>query len=250
MARVQLSVILAITSFSVFLISAIMLRSGMTTMAFRYVLSIIAGYIIFLGLLRLWIWLQRRKENEDLSVEIESIDPSISDLNIGSTVVDNAFTFGGGGDFAGAGAGGSWTETDAPAMPAVGFIAPSNPTPSIVSSASSGSGGSGGFSFDADFDDGLALLAVIVIAVLIFGAVIYVVWIAPTLFAELLIDTAVVSSLYKPSRSIEREYWLKTALRKTAVPALIIMILFGSAGAIMQAAEPEAVTFGQFLKSV
>ncbi len=84
--------------------------------------------------------------------------------------------------------------------------------------------------------------------VIVFGIFIYVIWIAPILFAELIIDAAVVSTLYKPVKNIQRGHWLLTALKKTAIPAMIVMILLGIAGIVMQAAEPEVVTIGQFLK--
>jgi hypothetical protein len=103
---------------------------------------------------------------------------------------------------------------------------------------------------DVDLDDGVALLLVGLILVLVFSALLYVVWIAPILLAELMIDAAVVGSLYKPVKNIDRRYWLQTALRKTGVPALIVLLLFFFAGLIMQAAEPSAVTIGQFLDSV
>jgi hypothetical protein len=40
------------------------------------------------------------------------------------------------------------------------------------------------------------------------------------------------------------------ALRKTAIPAVIVLLLLAAAGAIMQAAVPEAITTGDFLRAV
>jgi hypothetical protein len=151
--------------------------------------------------------------------------------------------FGGGGDFAGAGAGSGWSEGDTSASAPVGFMSGSS-----SGDSSSGSGEIGGF--DVDLDDGAALLIVLVVLVLVFSALIYIVWIAPVLFAELIIDAAVVGSLYRPITNIERRHWLLTALRKTGIPAIIITILFAIAGFVMQASEPDAVTIGQFLNAV
>src|SRR5690606_31782973 len=128
------------------------------------------------------------------------------------------FGFGGGGDFAGAGAGGDLDAPNVP-MPVVAFSSAGSPPSSgglgISDAASDLSIG------DVELDDGLALLVVALVAVLVLGALIYVIFIAPTLFAELLIDSAVVGGLYKHVGSAERTYWLKTALRKTAIPAAI-----------------------------
>lgn len=241
MPRVQISIMLALTAFAAFITSAILLRLDMTSMAIRYPVAVIVGYCVFLVLLRIWIWMQSDEPVGDVSIDGVG-DLLIPNINIGSGSGQQP-VFGGGGDFAGAGAGSGWSEGDAPAAAPVGLMSGSS-----SGGSSSGSGGIGGI--DVDLDDGVALLVVLVVLVLVFSALIYVVWIAPVLFAELIIDAAVVGSLYRPIRNIERRHWLMTALRKTAIPAVIITILFAIAGFVMQAAEPDAVTIGQFLNAV
>src|SRR5690606_22490825 len=56
-SRIQISIMLAMTSFSVVIASAILIRFGMTTMAWRLLLAGLIGYVVFLCLLRIWIWL-------------------------------------------------------------------------------------------------------------------------------------------------------------------------------------------------
>src|SRR5512139_1773540 len=58
MPRVQISVLLLITAFAAFITSAIMIRLEMTSMALRYPIAVLVGYIVFLILLRLWLWWQ------------------------------------------------------------------------------------------------------------------------------------------------------------------------------------------------
>lgn len=241
MPRVQISIMLALTAFAAFITSAILLRLDMTSMAIRYPIAVIVGYCVFLVLLRIWIWTQSDEPVGDVSIDGVG-DLLIPNINIGGGSGQQP-VFGGGGDFAGAGAGSGWSEGDTPAAAPVGLMSGSS-----SGGSSSGSGGIGGI--DVDLDDGVALLVVLVVLVLVFSALIYVVWIAPILFAELIIDAAVVGSLYRPIRNIERRHWLMTALRKTAIPAVIITILFAIAGFVMQAAEPDAVTIGQFLNAV
>ena len=239
MPRIQISIMLALTAFAAFITSAILLRLDVTSMAIRYPIAVIVGYCVFLVLLRVWIWLQSDEPVGDIAID------GVGDIVIPNVnIVDSPGqpqVFGGGGDFVGAGAGSGWSEGDAPAAAPVGLMSGS-------SSSGGSSVGSGGI--DVDLDDGIALLVVLVVLVLVFSALIYVVWIAPILFAELIIDAAVVGSLYRPIRNIERRHWLMTALRKTAIPAVIITILFAIAGFVMQAAEPDAVTIGQFLNAV
>lgn len=249
MPRVQISIILALTAGSAFMVSAVLLRLDVTEMALRYPLAVIAGYVTFLTLLRIWIWLNTEEPLGDPDFDgggelTLAVMDGLDDIRIGGSA--SSGTFGGGGDFAGAGAGGDWGDAKSVVPMPVGFS--SGGSSSSLSSGSSSGSGLG--SFDFDLDDGLALLLVAAILIIAFSAIIYVVWIAPILFAELLVDAAVVGSLYKPVKNIERTHWLLTALKKTGIPALVVLILFAIAGFIMQAAVPEAVTIGQFLKSV
>ena len=248
MPRVQISVLLLITAFAAFISSAIMLRLGMTSMALRYPIAVLVGYIVFLILLRLWLWLQSEENmvgdvgnvGVDGDLIVAAGDLSIPDIGSGS---GDTFSLGGGGDFGGGGAGGSWSDADVKAPIPVAFSSSASPT-----SFSAGSSSSSGLpDIDVDLDEGLALIVVVVVLLLVFSALIYVIWIAPVLLAELVIDAAVVGSLYRPVKNIERTHWLRTALRKTAIPAGIVMLLFFIAGFVMQAAVPEAVTIGQFL---
>lgn len=243
MPRVQISIILALTAIAAFASSAMMLRVGVTSMTLRYPLAVIFGYFVFLLLLRIWIWLQSDEPagDIDLSLPEDIIIPNIHVGGGGGGVKDLAF--GGGGDFQGAGAGGSFGDSDT-SLPAVGFVSSS----SSSSSASSSGSGLGGIDFD--IDDGLALVVVLIILALVLSALIYVVWIAPILLAELVIDAAVVGALYKPVKNIERRHWLITALKKTGIPAIFVVLLFTAAGFVMEAANPDAATIGQFLRSI
>lgn len=247
--RLQISAILALTASSAFLSSLILLRVGVTDMSLRYPVAVVIGYIVFLILLRVWIWLQREDRSSDINIDLPD---GISLPNIGSGgSSSDTFSMGGGGDFAGAGAGGDWADGDLPVPVPSTFVAKPMPV-SINSSLSLSSGSSGSsWSFDiGDIDDGVALLVVLVVLVLVFSALIYVVWVAPILFAELIIDAAVVGGLYRPIKNIERRYWLLTALKKTGIPALIVLILMFIAGVVMQSAVPEAITIGQFFEAV
>lgn len=239
MPRVQLSILLAITASFAFLFSAVMLRVGVTSMAVRYPVAVVVGYGVFLLLLRIWVWLQSDEPIGSIDVPADVLIPNI-DLP-GGAVADR-FSFGGGGDFAGAGAGGSFSDVDAP-----------SPAPVMFAAGSSGTPGSGGGpslgSIDVDLDDGWALVIVALVLLVVLGALVYVVYIAPVLMAELIIDAAIVTSLYKPTKNIERRYWLLTALRKTAIPAVIVAALFGTAGFVMQSAEPTAKTVGEFVRA-
>lgn len=247
MPRLQISVILAITALVGFVTSFILLKTGVTSMALRYPLAVFAAYIGFLMLLRVWLWWQSDEPAGSFDVgNVVISDISVPDIGSGDAA--SHAVFGGGGDFAGGGSGGDWSGGDVPKPVPVAFASHPAPTATPLSSASSSSSGSWGIDFD--LDDGIALVIVLVVLVLVLSALIYVVWIAPVLLAELMIDAALVGGLYGSVKGVQRTHWLLTALRKTAIPAAIVAILFVIAGVAMEAANPEAATIGQFLRGL
>lgn len=223
--RVQVSVILILTALTGFLASYLLLRAGVSSMTLRYPAAIVTAYCVFLLLLRLWIWLQKNTLDVDLSGANFT-----GNSGAGSGGVD--FQFGGGGDFAGGGAGGSWGES----------------VSSAASSASDGGSSSSifdgvGFDFDAE-ELGLVIVAVVA---LIGGllASLYIVYIAPLLLAEILVDAVLTTGLYNRVKRIEKTHWLKTAVKRTIVPAVLAVIFFAVAGFAFQQAAPEARSIGE-----
>lgn len=75
----------------------------------------------------------------------------------------------------------------------------------------------------------------------------YVVYIAPTLFAELLVDGALSYVLYRRLRQAERQHWLSTAVKHTAWPFAVAAILLALIGLALSSAAPGAHTLGEVL---
>ncbi len=223
--RVQMFVILAVTGMAGFAASAFLLRWGLTSMAVRYPLVIAISYGVFLLLLRAWIAMHRESWTPDVEVPIDGGWP-IGSSGSGPRV------FGGGSDFAGAGSGGNWGE------------------PAALSSG----GGSDSILPDIDVgldtdDIGTVILAVIALLAALL-ALFYVVYIAPVLLAEILLDGALVAGLYRSMKNVERQHWLSTAVRKTIVPAVLTVVLFAVAGFLFQKAVPEANSIGEVWEAV
>lgn len=61
--RTIVSLLLILTGFFAFLVSYASLRFGLTQMWIRYPVALLAGYAFFLGLLRLWVQLERSRFN-------------------------------------------------------------------------------------------------------------------------------------------------------------------------------------------
>jgi len=219
------TLILLLTGVAGFLTSVVLLRLGISPMWLRYPVAILFAYGVFLILLRVWLSLSRPRYWElddaaDITVEV------ISDLPQGGDA-----DFAGAGDFAGGGAGGVWEESV-----------------STVTTGTTNSASSTGFSFDLDLEEGW--LIVIAIVAIIAGAIaaLYIVYIAPALLAEILLDGVLLAGLYKQVKSIEHRHWLSAALRRTALSAILVAVFFGVAGYAMQTTAPQARSVGEVWK--
>ncbi len=228
--RLLVTLILLITGLVGFLVSYLLLHSGMTRMWLRYPLAILFAYCVFLLLLRLWLALQRSRQRVGVEVgDVTDIAPELPDALFRSRGgYAEGFRFSGGGaDAGGGGAGSSWGES------------------SLSSSSSSGSsGGGGGF----DLDDGVFIVIAVVVIAGALLAVFYVVYIAPALLAEILVDGVLVAGLYRELKGVEQRHWLRAAVRKTLLPALIAAALFSAGGYALQRAAPKARSVGEVLK--
>jgi hypothetical protein len=221
--RLQVSLILLVTAFAGFLTSFLLLSQGVLRMWLRYPIAILVAYCVFLGLLALWVWLQRRTGDADLDFDLDLDFPD----DLPST---HEYSFDAGDDYGGDEVGGS-CDTN------------------LSSSSGTTSGGSGATDgiFDLDLGEGEGILIVIALAAMVAGAIasFYVIYIAPVLLAEILVDGVLVVSLYKRVKRIEHRHWLRAAVRHTVLPALLVSAFFTVAGYLLQQAIPEAHTMGE-----
>lgn len=237
--RLQMSVLLALTGATGFLSSFVLLKLGVDSMALRYPVSVALAYGVFLLLLRVWLRLQRERWNVDIP-DVGSVGEGVLD-GAGGLVRGAGGAFrGGGGNFGGAGAS---VEFEAPGVP----MALVQPSPAPAASVSGGSGGGGGFDFSLDLDEGgcFVVVAVLLIAAATVGAVVWILWTAPILLAEVLVDGIVMTGLYRRLKhGPEPGHWLTGAIRRTWIPALVVALLFSIAGHLLQKAVPEARSIG------
>ena len=236
--RLLVSLILMLTGLAGFLVSYALLHSGMTRMWLRYPLAILFAYCVFLLLLRFWLFLQRppKVEIEDFE-DVDPNSPYAADPPYFETRAGRSdlSSFVREGD---AGAGGSWGQQA-----------------SVSSSSSSttsggGSGSSGGGWGSLDLDEGFFIVAAIAVIAGALLAVFYVVYVAPALLAEILVDGVLVAGLYRKLKGVEQRHWLRSAVRKTLLPALIAAALFSLGGYFLQRAAPKARSVGEVWKHV
>ena len=83
-----------------------------------------------------------------------------------------------------------------------------------------------------------------------FIAIGYVIYAAPILLAEVALDAAIMSALYRRLRREDASHWAMTVVRKTWLPALALMIVAAVAGYALQLAVPDARSIGGVMRAL
>lgn len=221
--RLQMFLLVSLTGAAGFLASFILLHSGMSHMGLRYFLAFGCAYIAFLGLL--WLWLRTRAEDYGDLPDLSSFSSS------GNGHCDASHFSGGGGSGGGGGASGSFDIDPVGAS----SDAASHSTSKALDSVAEVMGGA----------NELALPLVIVVAMVAFVAILilsslWIVYGAPVLFAELLVDSLLAAGLYRRLRGLDSQHWIMTAMKRTAWPFVLTALSVSLIGWGMQKYAPEA----------
>jgi hypothetical protein len=241
--RLQMTLIVAVTGGAGFLASFTLLHLGVHGMALRWPLALGLGYLCFLGLLGLWLrW--RTSGGPDLTTLGDLVPNAGRGPGSGPAPVRS----GGGGDFGGGGASGSF---EAPAL------APDTAEAAGASMDMATEGHTGGLELpdvdlgDAvDSEDGLGLLALLLVLLLALAlalASLWVVWTAPALLSEVLVDGALSFTLYRHLRRTEPRHWLSTAVRRTVLPFVVTAVFLAVAGGALSGIAPGARSLGEVI---
>jgi hypothetical protein len=75
----------------------------------------------------------------------------------------------------------------------------------------------------------------------------FIVYTAPTLMAEVLLDAVLAAGLYRRLRGIDRRHWLETAIRHTIWPFVLTALCLAAAGWAMASYAPGAESIGDVL---
>ncbi len=224
--RMQMALLVALTGAGGLLASYGLLQAGLDTMALRYPLALLVAYVLFLFLL--WLWLRSNAKDY-----LDAPDIFLGAPDFGWSGAQSENICGHGGTFDGGGASGDYesliTSTDGSMTESLGSV-----------------GESVGKIGDADE---LAIpIIVIALALGIALASLYVVYIAPALFAELLVDGALSYVLFRHLRGQDPQHWLSSTFRRTAIPFLVTGVFLSATGAAMAAYAPGANSVGQVVK--
>jgi hypothetical protein len=225
--RVHCMLIVSLSAVVAFLTSVLLMVLHIRWMAVRYGVAAIAGYAMFLFLLRAWVrWRWSRvtlnADGNDFIDAGSNLDIPLPSFSGGGSGSGGGFG-GGGGRSGGGGASGSWGSSGG-------------------SSGGGGKGGGGGL--DLDGDD---LFWIIVVIVAVFGGAIaigYVVWIAPTLLAEAVVNGAVAGKVYHGMQKRDHEFWTDEIFKRTIFSGIVVIVCAIVAGYAFNKIAPEAISVG------
>lgn len=222
-----------------FLTSAGLLWTGLTLMPVRYGVASLVGYGLFVSLVNRWLnRTARPPENSVVETAADVIDVPGVVFRGGGRLAEKATT----GLFKGgrSGGGGASASFDAGGVGSSPVI----PVPMPASSRSSGSSWMPDVDLDDDAVKFLPIIAVVAIAIGLFAAG-SVIWSAPQLLAEILVDAAVAGGAYRRLKSTDLTGGV---IKRTWKPMLAIFLTVVCLGAAGHYLKPGADSIGDFLR--
>jgi hypothetical protein len=220
-----MTLILMVTTLAGVGASKLMLVGGVHNVALRYPLTVILAYLVFLGLVKLWLFLISEAPAHRL---VENVgDALTSNIPLPNLPGTGSPSFaGGGGTFGGGGA----SESFADAVPE-----------GIKDAAGSVGDAVGGA---LDDEGGVALVVVLgILALMLFsvlGGAAYLIWQAPAILSEAAFDALLAASLVRSSRRMNEPDWLGSIFTATWKPFALILAFSLLAGWAMHHFLPAA----------
>ncbi|HYO76555.1 MAG TPA: hypothetical protein VE010_08835 [Thermoanaerobaculia bacterium] len=207
----------------------LMLVTGaVDNLALRYGVAVCAAYLMFLALIRLWLYYVGIHDDGAVDLFADGVDVA---SELASDVDLAADGIGGGGSFGGGGASGSWTSgPSVPRAPRMAVVDVGKSTPKS------------GFGFDIGFDADEWLVVVLflaLVAALLLGGI-YILYTAPMILTEVAFEALLAGVLARQARRIDHPGWVGAVTRATVWPFVSILILSMSLGWAVQKACPDA----------
>jgi hypothetical protein len=237
-----MSLLVALTGGSGFLTSFVLLRFGVLEMWLRYLASFCVAYVIFLFLL--WVWLKSHVDHRDEPALVQDGLSGDGGAAIGCSGEAGIFDTDGasvapvysgkGGTFDGGGASAT-------------FERPAKTSRAVDKGHAIGGKSSGAVAESDDF--AIVLIIVLVIAAVLLSSL-FVIYSAPALFAELMVDGFLSASLVRKLRGVQTRHWLETALRKTALPFVLTAVVVCASGWALSRLVPGAHSIGQVIAQI
>lgn len=266
--RAHMSAMLVLVLLSGTLASRLLLKAGITGMAFRYPIAVLFSYLMFFGLVRIWLaYVCRVAAAKSRASRGSSDDGGILDGSWGGGSGGSGGSGGGGGRFfsgGGASGGGGSSggfgdaelagarpavplpmQAEAPAGPGGGSGGSSGGSISRFFSGKSGGGGGGG----GDGDGLLLLILFVLLIVAIFGAGAYLVYQAPAILSESAFQAVLAGGLVRATRGTHDPGWAGSLFKATAIPFALVLVLAGVFGFEAHKHCPTAKTAREVMRT-
>lgn len=252
--RFHMSLILMATVCAGFLATRILLALNVENVMLRYPLAVIFAYLIFFISVKLWLKyvspVPVSQKAHDNSPDLGDVLPDmpISGPSGGSFHVGDVF-HGGGGEFSGAGASGSFGDAQA-AFTDSGTSVPSG---GIDKSGGIGDavGDVAGEAVSSALGDEGGVVAVVIFAVLaaimavVVGAGVYLIYEAPFILSEAAFEFILAASLVRGTRRIDSTDWMGSVFKTTSIPFIVTLVLATLAGYLMHHYYPEVTRISE-----
>ncbi len=232
--RHHMAIILLGTAFSGVLVSKLLFTLHIENLIVRYALAIALSYLIFFVCIKLWLFYVSPKRRLKLDATDFLDIPTPSG---GPAAESISGIHGGGGEFFGAGASGSFD--------AHSSIITEMPASTIADGVSSGVGEVVSGAADAAGDEG-GIIGIIVLAVLaalvatILGGAIYIIIEAPAILSEAAFEGLLAATLVKRTRLIDNEDWIGSVFKATWIPFAATLGVATLCAAFLHSRFPEA----------
>jgi hypothetical protein len=217
-----MAIFLTIMGLSGFLASVGMHVCGLNSMGVRYPLAVGVAYLVFLMCLGIWLSAHRKSRGAPPTTSSQfgnyygPYDPYYYDFYPWFT------------------------------LPGFGSGRQTSHTSSCSSSSSSKGGG-----LDIGDGEGLVFIVVILIVLAVVAALvasIYMIFLAPALLAEILVDGVLLAGMARRLRAPNAPHWSLGAIRRTWLPVLIVAMVFSALGFALEHFVPGAHSLSEAIR--
>jgi hypothetical protein len=234
-------------------VTKLLLMAGVSTMWIRYAVALFVAYLAFLLGVRIWLAyagfdrriLPSRRSGVQGGVDLPTFGGGGGGGGSGSSVELPGFRGGGGGS----GGGGASARFGGGALSADS----SSSSQALALSSSQGGGASGGRSggggggFDLG-DDGWVLLLLIALVAAVAGAVVWIIYAAPTILADAAFAGMLSAGLVRSTRHITSGGWIASVVGHTWFAFAAVFVLAVAFALVAQNHYPEARTLADVVR--
>jgi hypothetical protein len=250
--RFHMALILLGTAATGLVAAKVLCLYGVKSMFVRYPVAVLVSYVSFFGFVRLWLaylFSSRDRMSVNRAGSGSAGNPDLADFTTGRGSSSALFS-GGGGEFSGGGASGSFAD-------GLGTGAEETSSNAFAASASTSSdhGFLGGISDKAgdalsgiDDDAGKVLIILGVLLAIVFGAGIYLIYMAPMILSEAAFNLMLAAGLKRGLTKIDQPDWEGGVLRTTIAAFAVVMTASLAAAYVCHRAYPQATKITDVVK--